>query len=141
MRLTRTCICKFTGFLTSNSIGADGVKSEIRPLVTGKATQPRATGTSAFRFVLPRDIVECATNNTAIAGLMSRPECNIRFASDGSGRLIVSYPCRNFKLLNVGCIFPNSLVDLPVGNSWSAPGNREDLLRVFGDFSVRPILE
>jgi salicylate hydroxylase len=94
-----------------------------------------------FRFVLPRDVVESVTAGTEMAGLISKPELNLRIASDESKRSIVSYPCRNHELLNVGCIAPDKLIDLPVADSWSAPGDRKDLLRVFGDFAVRSLLE
>lgn len=113
----------------------------VRPLVTGVKSQPRASGASMFRFMLPRAVVESITADPAIADLATEPELCIRIASDGSGRTVVSYPCRNHELLNVGCIAPDTLINLPIGDSWSSPGHREDLLRVFRDFAVRPMLE
>jgi salicylate hydroxylase len=91
-----------------------------------------------FRFVLPQHaavIDASATDNNPPVDL------TVRIASDGSQRTIVSYPCRNHELLNVGCIAPNSLIKLPPADSWVAPGERADLLRVFGDFYVRNLLE
>lgn len=92
-----------------------------------------------FRFVLPNNAVIGA--NVPATSTNAPVELTLRIASDGSGRTIVSYPCRNHELLNVGCIAPNSLIKLPPADSWVAPGEREDLLRVFGDFYVRPLLE
>lgn len=105
------------------------------------AGQPIASGSSMFRFVLPRDVVNQVTPNDDPKNSTKRAELEIRIASDGSGRSVVTYPCRNHELLNVGCIAPDSLINLPITDSWSAPGTKGDLLRVFGDFYVRPILE
>lgn len=92
-----------------------------------------------FRFVLPNSAVLEA--NVPATRATEPVELTMRIASDGSGRTIVTYPCRNHELLNVGCIAPNSLIELPPADSWVAPGERADLLRVFGDFHVRPLLE
>ncbi|KAK2596296.1 hypothetical protein N8I77_013192 [Diaporthe amygdali] len=121
-------------------IGADGIKSATRHLVVGKeGDQPRPSGASIFRFILPRETVD-KVDSQAIDP--SRPaELTLRIALDGSRRTIVSYPCRNHELLNIGCIAPNSLIDLPPADSWVAPGEKADLLRVFGDFHFRPLLE
>ncbi|KAL1846990.1 hypothetical protein Daus18300_014067 [Diaporthe australafricana] len=121
-------------------IGADGIRSATRHLVVGKeGDQPRPSGTSMFRFVIPCDIFDKA--NTLTTDQSGPAELTVRIASDGSRRTIVSYLCRNHELLNVGCIAPNSLINLPPADSWVAPGERADLLRVFGDFHVRPLLE
>lgn len=94
-----------------------------------------------FRFVLPNnDVHEGNAPDTSTTAPLA-VELTLRIASDGSGRTIVTYPCRNHELLNVGCIAPNSLIKLPPADSWVAPGERADLLRVFGDFYVRPLLE
>ncbi|KAH7384684.1 hypothetical protein BKA66DRAFT_83940 [Pyrenochaeta sp. MPI-SDFR-AT-0127] len=122
-------------------IGADGIKSFVRPLVVGGETEIRASGASMFRFILPREVVNSAMPDAPLTSAKDKAELILRIASDGSGRSVVSYPCRNLELLNVGCIAPDSAIGLSTADSWSAPGTREDLLRVFGDFSVRPILE
>lgn len=125
----------------SEPIGADGIKSIIRPLVVEQETEALASGASVFRFIIPTNIVNEVTPDTPLIDASKMTELNVRIASDGSRRSIVSYPCRNLELLNVGCIAQDSTINLPTTNSWSAPGSREDLLRVFGDFYVRPILE
>ncbi|KAH6619056.1 hypothetical protein C7974DRAFT_401415 [Boeremia exigua] len=122
-------------------IGADGIKSTIRPLVVPEAGQPIASGASMFRFILPRNVVNQVSPDVLLGDPTSGTELNISIASDGSGRSVVTYPCRNLELLNVGCIAPDPLINVPISDSWSAPGTREDLLRVFGDFHLRPILE
>ncbi|PSN64651.1 FAD binding domain protein [Corynespora cassiicola Philippines] len=121
-------------------IGADGIKSTLRSKVVGEeADCPRSAGTSMFRFVLPRDAVMKASSESLLLDPSRAAVLTIRVAHDG--RSIVTYPCRNHELLNVGCIASNYLIDLPLAHSWSSPGKREDLLRVFGDFYVRPLLE
>ncbi|KAH7125488.1 hypothetical protein B0J11DRAFT_558850 [Dendryphion nanum] len=122
-------------------IGADGIKSIVRSQVLEKDTEAQPSGASMFRFVIPRDIVNRVTPDAPLINEPNKIELNIRIASDGSRRSVVSYPCRNLELLNVGCIAQDSTIDLPTTDSWSAPGTKEDLLRVFGDFYVRPILE
>lgn len=92
-----------------------------------------------FRFVLPNNYVPEA--NSPTTKTTAPVELTMRIASDGSGRTIVTYPCRNHEFLNVGCIASNSLIKLPPADSWVAPGERADLLRVFGDFYVKPLLE
>lgn len=94
-----------------------------------------------FRFILPRDVVEEVTKGTEMEDLVNKPELHMRLTSEGPNRSVVTYPCRNHELLNVGCIAPNSVIDLPIADSWVAPGDRKDLLRVFGDFAARPLLE
>ncbi|KAG6353399.1 hypothetical protein INS49_007481 [Diaporthe citri] len=121
-------------------IGADGIKSATRHLVVGKeGDQPRASGASMPRFVLPNGAV--LKGNVPAMSTTTPVEITMLIASDGSGRTIVTYPCRNHELLNVGCIAPDSLIKLPPADSWVAPGEKEDLLRVFGNFYVRPLLE
>lgn len=107
------------------------------------AAKPRSTGSSMFRFVIPREVVNQVTPDAPLgrSGSRSGSELNVRLALDGTKRSVVSYPCRNHELLNVGCIASNALINLPTADSWVAPGTKEDLLRVFGDFYVRPILE
>lgn len=131
-------LAAFTDVLPT--IGADGIKSVTRHLVVGKENdQPRASGASMFRFVLPRDAIP--TTGALPTTTPPPVELTVRMATDGSKRTVVSYPCRNHELLNVGCIAPNSFINLPPADSWVAPGDRADLLRVFGDFYVRPLLE
>jgi salicylate hydroxylase len=66
----------------------------------------------------------------------------IHLSMDGSTRSVIMYPFRDFELLNIGCIVPDTILQSPTTESWSAEGTREDLLRCFDDFSpqVRAIL-
>lgn len=48
-------------------VGADGVHSVLRPLVTGSEDEPHSTGLSAFRFLVP---TETMCNDPALQDLM-----------------------------------------------------------------------
>ncbi|KAI8938473.1 hypothetical protein NX059_004365 [Plenodomus lindquistii] len=122
-------------------IGADGVKSIVRPHIVPDIA-PKNSGASMFRFILPREVVEDINANPNSSFKFNiEKDLTMSLASDGSGRSVVFYPCRNGELLNVGCIAPDPTIALPLSDSWSAPGDREDMLRVFGDFWTRPLLE
>jgi salicylate hydroxylase len=59
----------------------------------------------------------------------------IHLSMDGSTRSVIMYPCREYELLNVGCITPDAVLQTATTESWSAEGSKEDLLRCFSDFS------
>jgi salicylate hydroxylase len=65
---------------------------------------------------------------------------DIYLSADGTNRSVIMYPCRDFETLNVGCITPDTILQSPTSESWSAEGSREDLLRCFSPFSA-PILD
>lgn len=44
------------------------------------------------------------------------------------------YPCRDFQLLNFVCITPDKNLKSKTTESWSAPGDRDELLSIFNDF-------
>ncbi|RSL98835.1 hypothetical protein CEP52_010078 [Fusarium oligoseptatum] len=43
-------------------------------------------------------------------------------------------PCRNFHILNFVCIVPDSSLKEETTESWTALGDREELLSLFSDF-------
>jgi len=56
------------------------------------------------------------------------------YSFDASKRSVVMYPCRNFELLNFVCICPDSSLNSESSESWTAPGDRDELLHIFKDF-------
>lgn len=126
---------------------ADGIKSTIRPAVVGEEAfrTARPSGTSAFRFTMPRSFVREMLNNETMTRLLDSTQLaslDVHFAVDGSNRSIVLYPCRNFELLNFVCIAPDSWIKAPTTESWSTTGTNKDLLNTFKDFTyLRPLLE
>ena len=117
-------------------LGADGIKSLVRVKVVGDEAfrTARPSGSSAFRFTLPRDVVENidpefrAIDRTKPASLQ---------IYEGVGRQAVVYPCRNFDLVNVGCIASDELIGRETTESWSATGTQEDLLKVYEGFDPK----
>lgn len=117
-------------------LGADGIKSLVRVKVVGDEAfrTARPSGSSAFRFTLPRDVVENidpefrAIDRTKPASLQ---------IYEGVGRQAVVYPCRNFDLVNVGCIASDELIGHETTESWSATGTQEDLLKVYEGFDPK----
>ncbi|KAK2041367.1 FAD/NAD(P)-binding domain-containing protein [Colletotrichum somersetense] len=68
-------------------------------------------------------------------GIKSRPVClSMVYAFDGSMRSVVMYPCRDFQLLNFVCITPDARLKNRSVESWSASGDKEELLDIFSDF-------
>ncbi len=109
----------------------------VRPRIVGKAafTTARPSGLSAFRFTLDAELV-----NTRLGGLpeilqSDKPVClTMVYSFDGSMRSIVMYPCRNFQLLNFVCITPSKNLKNGSTESWSASGDKEEMLSIFEDF-------
>jgi salicylate hydroxylase len=53
---------------------------------------------------------------------------------DGSQRSVVMYPCRNYEILNCAVIVRDSMLKTKTTESWSAPGDREEMLSNVQDF-------
>ncbi|KAJ6022817.1 hypothetical protein N7460_013212 [Penicillium canescens] len=119
-------------------IAADGIKSRIRPLVVGDAalSTARPSGMSAFRFTLLAEEIK-NKNGGVVPDLLdpAKSAClNMVLAFDQTNRSIVTYPCRNFELLNFVCIVPDMSLKEATSESWSAAGDREELISLFTDF-------
>lgn len=117
-------------------LGADGIKSIVRPLVVGDAdfTTARPSGSSAYRFTIPTEAVKDIVDPRVIDS--TKPaSLDVHLALDVSNRSIVMYPCRDYKLLNFVCIAPDANIKAKTTESWSATGSQEDLLETFEGFS------
>ena len=93
-------------------IGADGLWSRLRQRL-GHGAAPRFAGAAAWRALVPAD---------AIPGELSAPAVNLWFGRDGH---VVHYPIKAGRLINVVAI----LCDEWREPGWSAPGDRDELLR------------
>ena len=96
-------------------IGADGIRSAVRTALFGEA-MPRFTGNVAWRLVVPA---------------MGLPEAGVKPVAGlwmGPGAHLVHYYLRRGSLLNVVAIVER---DDWEDESWSARGERDDLLRDF----------
>lgn len=112
------------------------MKSTVRPLVVGQAAfdTARPSGSSAYRFTIPGEQVKAKLGNYRVLDREKPAGLFVHLALDASNRSIVLYPCRNFDLLNVVSIVPDSMIDGETLESWTASGTREELLRHFDDF-------
>ncbi|KAH7084893.1 hypothetical protein BKA63DRAFT_401100 [Paraphoma chrysanthemicola] len=118
-------------------IAADGIKSVIRPLVVGDAayTSARPSGLSAFRFTLNAPLITEQLGRTPEILNANKPAClSMVYSFDGTMRSVVMYPCRGFKLLNFVAIIPDKSLKQASTESWSASGDRNELLSIFQDF-------
>lgn len=116
---------------------ADGIKSTARIAVVGDAAlaSARPTGLSAFRFSLEAEKVEEAMGGLPDILRPDRPMClTLMFATDGTRRGVVMYPCRGFQLLNCVCFVPDEKLKSQATLSWSAAGDRDELLENFSDY-------
>ncbi|BDD62626.1 hypothetical protein MAP00_007589 [Monascus purpureus] len=124
---------KFQGDLI---IGADGVNSAIRRLVVDQEHLARAwpTGTSAFRLTIMASEVNAAIGKTRIMDPDRPPSVDLYLAGDGSRRGIIMYPCRQYEVLNINCIAPDSMVRWPAEASPNMPADLKNLTEIFSDF-------
>ena len=110
-------------------VGADGVHAVSRSLLAGADHQPFGSGKSAFRFLIPRQVV--------VDDPQTRPyaECDGELVMVyHQDRRIVMYPTSNNTLLNLVCIHPEAETGSASSGDWNNKATREMLLRVYEDF-------
>ena len=110
-------------------IGADGIKSVARPLLTGKPDVPRFTGDVAYRILLP---AEKLLADPELASLITDP-CTTSWC--GPGAHLVGYPIRNSEIYNlvVCATSPNETSD----QVWVIKGDNHELCQRFDDWESR----
>ncbi|KAK2764508.1 hypothetical protein FQN54_009203 [Arachnomyces sp. PD_36] len=109
-------------------IGADGVHSKTRDVVTGGSIKPFGGGKSAFRFLLPRKLL---LDDEATRKYIERDNClTMLFAND---RRIVIYPCQESTTMNFVAIHPSNESQYNP-DDWNAQGAKEQVLEIFKDF-------
>lgn len=114
-------------------IAADGVRSIIRPkVVPAEACKAEPTGEAAFRFTLPRKLVE---GDEELLALVQRPWAT---RWDGPASHVVAYPVQDHRALNVVLIHPD--IDYGYGNevSWTTVAEKRHVVEAFKAWS--PIL-
>lgn len=116
---------------------ADGIKSVIRPHVVGDAalSTARPSGLSAFRFTLEASKIKESFDQVPEILQPDKPAClSMVHSFDGTMRSIVMYPCRNFQILNFVCIVPDKQLKNETTESWTASGDKAELVSLFDDF-------
>ncbi|KAF4335203.1 salicylate hydroxylase [Fusarium beomiforme] len=118
-------------------VAADGIKSMVRPYVVGDAAfqTARPSGLSAFRFTLELDDIKAALKELPEILQPDQPTClSMVYSFDNTMRSVVMYPCRNHELLNFVCIVPDGSLKEKTTESWTASGDKEELMSLFSDF-------
>ena len=116
---------------------ADGIKSLVRSRVVGDAafSAARPSGLSAFRFTLEAAVIRERIGKIPDFLRADKPVCLSMICSfDGTQRSIVLYPCRDFQILNFVCIVPDKMLKNETTESWTATGDKDELLALFDDF-------
>ncbi|KAI3580990.1 hypothetical protein IWW34DRAFT_906976 [Fusarium oxysporum f. sp. albedinis] len=114
-------------------LGADGVSSITRSIVTGSDIKPYGSGKSAFRFMIPHsDILK----NEKTRPFAERTGTMTMWMGDD--RRLVMYPCSNNTVMNFVAIHPSSITSgANKGSGWGNGGSKELLREVYKDFEPR----
>lgn len=120
-------------------IGADGVHSASRRQIPGGDLKPYDSGKSAFRFLIPRDLL---ASDSRTERYVTPDDCLTMCI--GNDRRVVLYPCVNKTLVNLVCIHPSQeTATKPQSSDWQESGSKAKLMEVFSEFdaSILAILE
>ncbi|KAK7225262.1 hypothetical protein V2G26_013265 [Clonostachys chloroleuca] len=110
-------------------IGADGIKSIARPLLTGQPDIPRDTGDVAYRILIPG---EKLLADPELAPLITDP-CTTSWC--GPEAHLVGYPIRNGEMYNiVVCATSHNETSDEV---WVVKGDNRELCERFGKWEPR----
>ncbi|KAL1957498.1 hypothetical protein VTO42DRAFT_5961 [Malbranchea cinnamomea] len=110
-------------------IGADGVHSKTRDAVTSGMAKTFDCGKSAFRFLLPRQVL---LDDPLTKVYADKENCLRMFI--GNDRRLVMYPCQNSTVMNFVGIHP-SKESQSTSEDWNQQGSKGILLEVYKDFS------
>jgi salicylate hydroxylase len=110
-------------------IGADGIKSVCRPLLTGKPDIPRDTGDVAYRILLPQ---EKLLADPELANLVTDP-CTTSWC--GPDAHIVGYPIRNGEMYNI--VVCATSYNETSDEAWVVKGDNSELCKRFAKWEPR----
>ncbi|CAK7212452.1 hypothetical protein SEUCBS140593_001508 [Sporothrix eucalyptigena] len=110
-------------------VGADGIKSICRPLLTGQEDKPRDTGDVAYRILIP---AEKLLADPELAPLIKEP-CTTSWC--GPDAHLVGYPIRNEDTYNiVMCVTSyNETTD----EAWVVRGDNSELCKRFASWEPK----
>ncbi|KAF9877498.1 FAD binding domain protein [Colletotrichum karsti] len=117
-------------------VGADGIHSVVREAILGGEPNMVSSGVSLYRFVYSLDKAK-----EVLGGLPAAidPDAggflNMMTADDDLRRNIIFYPCRNNTALNVVARVPDTMLSQESEASWSAEGNKAEMLENLKDFA------
>lgn len=108
-------------------VGADGMKSHVRQVISGDQTPVELTGDAVYRTTIPTALM---VQDPELREFVERPQMT---AWIGPGRCVVAYPIRRKERYNIILLHPDDgLVE-----SWKARGNLEKMRKAFDDFEPR----
>ncbi|KAH8658033.1 salicylate hydroxylase [Xylariales sp. PMI_506] len=110
-------------------IGADGIKSICRPLLTGQPDIPRDTGDVAYRILVP---AEKLLADPELAPLITDP-CTTSWC--GPDAHIVGYPIRNGELYNI--VVCATSYNETTDEVWVVRGDNSELCKRFANWEPR----
>lgn len=110
-------------------IGADGIKSTARPLLTGQPDIPRDTGDVAYRIIIPG---EDLLRDPELADLINEP-CTTSWC--GPDVHIVGYPIRNGEMYNIVVCAKSS--HETTDEVWVVKGDNTELCERFSAWEPR----
>ncbi|SPO01434.1 related to salicylate 1-monooxygenase [Cephalotrichum gorgonifer] len=125
---------KYSGDLI---IGADGISSVTRKVVTGDDIRPFSSGKSAFRFLVPHEQIRANLETEHLAA--REGYVTIWYGND---RRLVMYPCNDNTMMNFVAIHPAEL-SASRGEGWNRGTSKETLLETYREFGpvVRALLD
>ena len=110
-------------------IGADGIHSKLRNIIGKDSPQPKSSGTSAFRFMIP--IAEIRSDPRTAHFVERTGEMRLVMGTD---RRLVFYPCRNNTLINFVALHPEEETEAD-DDSWNQSASKEAMQSCFSSFS------
>ena len=114
-------------------VGADGIHSALRTFVLGKEVKPKPTKSSAYRLMLPIEVLkECAPQ---FAANIKPEEPYTSMVMAHESRLIMG-PARDQKLYSILGLVPDEWMteDPDSAQSWVTKGDPKKMLETFKDF-------
>lgn len=109
-------------------IGADGVHSKLRSFIAEDCPLPTPSGSSAFRFLIPADIIRADAKTAHF--LERNGEMRLIYGTD---RRIVIYPCRNNTLMNFVALHPDEETEAE-GDNWDQVASKDSMLSCFSSY-------
>ncbi|TPX11132.1 uncharacterized protein E0L32_007993 [Thyridium curvatum] len=110
-------------------VGADGIKSICRPLLTGQPDIPRDTGDVAYRILIPGDKVLA---DPELADLITDP-CTTSWC--GPDAHLVGYPIRNGEMYNI--VVCATSYNETTDEVWVVKGDNQELCQRFSKWEPR----
>ncbi|OBT56352.1 hypothetical protein VE04_02908 [Pseudogymnoascus sp. 24MN13] len=109
-------------------IGADGVHSKLRTSIAKDCPLPTPSGSSAFRFLIPADVIRADPKTAHF--LERKGEMRLLYGTD---RRIVIYPCRNNTLINFVALHPDEETEAD-GDNWDQAASKDSMLSCFSSY-------